>query len=160
MADDILVKKDHVVVKGFYDTFRHLQTLPTLSIFYIKRNENIIPFRGFGFHSVTRAISIFYRMEVRVLFQGNQTANVPVHEDDELYFTTDMLNLTDYIQPISAFMTDLSSYMTFLNTEEQVVSAYQPSLSSLSGTDVSSITSTPPETVTPPVTPPVTPTPT
>jgi hypothetical protein len=157
MTDDILVNKTYLIVNAFYNEFRHLQTLPTLSIFYIKRNNNIIPFRGFGWHCTQSALSSVYRMDIKVLFQGNQTANVPVRDDDELYFTTDMLNLTDYIQPISAFMTDLSSYMTFLDTQEQVVSAYQPPLSSLSGTDMDSITSTPPDSITPVLTPVVTP---
>jgi len=163
MANDILVNKTNLIVNAFYNEFRHLQTLPTLSIFYIKRNNNIIPFRGFGWHCTHTPLSTIYKMEVKILFQGNQTANIPVKDDDELYFTTDMLNLTDYIQPISAFMVDLSSYMHFLDTQEQIISAYQPPLSSLSSTDVNTITSTPPDNITtvltPVVTPPATPTP-
>lgn len=116
---DIPLDFNDVTVNAIYNEFRYLQTLPYFSIFYIEKDDGtVIPFRGFAFGNSTHysisAVNI--SMRIKVLFEGNLSTWIPVDmKNSQLYFSTTMLNLSDYIQPILTHINYLSTYIVNLN---------------------------------------------
>lgn len=88
--NDIIVTKSLQALKAFNTEFRSL--LPNLdcAIFYIKRNNNVIPFRGFAFKAEDNS------MRVQVKLDDGRLVYMNVEESDEVYFTTNVLYLSDF----------------------------------------------------------------
>ena len=93
---DILVTKNLAAFRAFNNEFKHLLPNDNAAMFYVKRDNNIIPFRGFAFRGETG------ELRVQVLLVNGKVVQMPVEMTDEVYFTTNVLYLSDYATYVSS----------------------------------------------------------
>jgi len=87
---DILVTKSIETLRAFFQEFKHIIPNDNGAIFYIKRNDNIIPFRAFAFKLEDNS------MRVQIETVNGKRVHMNVRNTDEVYFTTNVIFLSDY----------------------------------------------------------------
>lgn len=92
--NDILVTKNIATFRAFYNEFKYLLPNIEAAIFYVKKNDSIIPFRAFNFKTWSK--DDLTELTVQVILQDGKRAYMPVDTTDEVYFTTNVLYLSDY----------------------------------------------------------------
>lgn len=87
---DILVNKSLQTMAAFLEEFRHLLPDEYHAMFYVKRSdETMFPFRGHAFSNTGQ-------MRVKALLDGDRFGWVMVKDDDQIYFTTNVINMTAF----------------------------------------------------------------
>lgn len=94
---DILLTKSVTTLRAFNNEFKHLMPNEYATVFYIKRDENIIPFKSFAFLNGQE------RMKVHVLLSDGRRGRIEVYSTDQVYFTTNVLYLSDFITNTASF---------------------------------------------------------
>ena len=87
---DILVTKSIETLKAFNNEFKHLIPNVNGAVFYVKQNDKVIPFKGFAFKKETG------EMRVQIELNDGRRVYMNVNDQDEIYFTTNVIFLSDY----------------------------------------------------------------
>lgn len=99
---DILVNKTLQTIDAFNAEFRYLQPDNNHTMFYVKRSDNtIFPFKGYAFSNDNI-------MRVKAFVADGKWAWVLVRPQDEVYFTTNVINITAF----QTVVTEISSSYT------------------------------------------------
>ena len=77
-------------MRAFNNEFKHGLPNDDATFFYIKTNDYVIPFKAFAFKKETG------QMRVQVTLTGGNKVYMDVKETDEVYYTTNVLHLSDY----------------------------------------------------------------
>ena len=98
--NDVLVTKNIATFNAFNTEFKYLLPNIEAAMFYIKKNDSIIPFRAYNF--ITNIKRELTELSVQVLLQDGKKAYMPVDTTDEVYFTTNVLYLSDYANYVTS----------------------------------------------------------